>query len=343
MKNPRFIYNVHPMILAEIGQAHDGSVGILHSYIDALAPTGVDAVKFQTHIAAAESSEHEKFRTPFSYVDKTRFDYWKRMELSVEQWKEIKDHCHKVGLQFISSPFSCKAVDVLEKAGVDAYKVGSGEVNNHLLLQKIADTRKPVILSSGMSTTEDLDKAIALFSSQNINVSVLQCTTAYPTKPEQWNLHIIKTLKSRYKITTGYSDHSGDVIACMAATALAAEILEFHVVFDKRMFGPDAKASLTIDEVTWLVKGVKQIRSSLKVESTKDELAEQVTDLKKLFGKSLSVNKNLAAGHTITFNDLEAKKPAGFGIVPAEYKNLIGKKLKRPMKQWDFLNFDDIQ
>jgi N-acetylneuraminate synthase len=125
------------MIIAEIAQAHDGSVGILHSYIDALATTGVDAIKFQTHIAEAESSQFEAFRIPFSYVDKTRFDYWKRMELTVQQWIEVKEHCHKIGVQFISSPFSCKAVDVLEEAGVDIFKIGSGEVSNLLLLEKI--------------------------------------------------------------------------------------------------------------------------------------------------------------------------------------------------------------
>src|SRR5688500_11197890 len=111
------------MIIAEIAQAHDGSVGILHSYIDALSGTGVDAIKFQTHIADAESSEYEPFRKKFSYVDNTRFDYWKRMELSFEQWKEIKDHCTAVNIEFISSPFSCEAVNLLEKLDVKRYKI----------------------------------------------------------------------------------------------------------------------------------------------------------------------------------------------------------------------------
>ena len=148
------------MIIAKIGQTHDGSLGILHSYIDALAPIGIDAIKFQTHIAEAESSPYEQFRIAFSYVDKTRYDYWKRMELTLEKWIEVKAHCDSVGLQFISSPFSCAAVDLLEKVGIHQYKVGSGEINNHLLLQKIAETGKPVILSSGMSNLQELDCAI---------------------------------------------------------------------------------------------------------------------------------------------------------------------------------------
>lgn len=330
------------MIIAEIAQAHDGSVGILHSYIDALAETGVDAVKFQTHIAEAESSEFEQFRIAFSYVDKTRFDYWKRMELSLEQWIEVKEHCHRVGLKFISSPFSCKAVDLLEAAGVDIYKIGSGEVTNTLMLEKIASTGKPVILSSGMSNLNDLDRAVTLFQKNGTSVSVLQCTTAYPTKPEQWGLHVIPELNKRYNIPVGLSDHSGGTTACIAATALGAQILEFHVVFDRRMFGPDAKASIEIDEVAALVKAVKDVGSSLAIQVRKDEQAETVAELKKLFGKSLSINKELPAGHTICFDDLEAKKPYGCGIAPTEFETLIGKKLLRPKKQWDFIRSEDL-
>ena len=330
------------MIIAEIAQAHDGSIGILHSYIDALADTGVDAIKFQTHIAEAESSIHEAFRIPFSYVDKTRYDYWKRMELSVEQWIEVKDHCHKVGLLFISSPFSCKAVDVLEAAGVDVYKIGSGEVSNHLLLEKIAKTGKRVIVSSGMSTMDELDETILLFRKKNIDISILQCSTVYPSQPKDWGLHTIKEFKDRYKISTGFSDHSGGVYACLAATALGAEILEFHVVFDKRMFGPDAKASLEIDEVKMLVSGVNQIKSSLQSQELKDEQVANKQDLKNLFGKSLCINNYLTAGHVLTINDLEAKKPAGLGIAPRDYKQVIGKRLVVAKNQWDFLTNKDL-
>jgi N-acetylneuraminate synthase len=330
------------MIIAEIGQAHDGSVGILHSYIDALANTGIDAIKFQTHIAEAESSEFEQFRIPFSYVDKTRFDYWKRMELTTQQWKEIKQHCDKVNLQFISSPFSCKAVDVLEEAGVSCYKIGSGEVTNFLLLEKIAQTGKPIILSSGLSTMQDLDEAVWYLKEKGVKTSILQCTTAYPTTPTEWNLHIIKDFRKRYNVPTGFSDHSGDVTACLAATSLGAEIVEFHVVFDKRMFGPDAKASIEIDEVPRLAKGVREIREALKSEATKDEQAQQVAGLKTLFGKSLCINKDVNEDHVIAIEDLEARKPFGYGIPPGEFNCVVGKKVKRPMKQWEFITSKDL-
>ena len=131
-----------PNIIAEIGQAHEGSLGIAHSYIDALFDAGVTAIKWQIHIAEAESSIHEPFRVKFSYEDKTRFDYWKRMEFTPEQWNGLKKHCETKGLEFISSPFSNAAVELVEKIGVKRYKVGSGEVSNFLMLEQIAKTGK---------------------------------------------------------------------------------------------------------------------------------------------------------------------------------------------------------
>ena len=166
---------MNPYIIVEIGQAHDGSLGILHSYIDALSKTGIDAIKFQTHIADAESSPQEPFRVNFSYEDKTRFDYWKRMEFTFEQWLEIKKHCDEVGLEFISSPFSIAAVDLLEKINVKKYKIGSGEVTNYLMLDKIAKTGKDIILSSGMSSFNELDDVFKFLSAYNKKISVLQC------------------------------------------------------------------------------------------------------------------------------------------------------------------------
>ena len=185
-------------IIAEIAQAHDGSLGLLHSYIDAVSKAGVDAIKFQTHIAEAESSVHEPFRVNFSYEDKTRFDYWKRMEFTLDQWKEIKKHCDEVGLEFMSSPFSNAAVDILEEVGVKRYKIGSGEVNNFLLLEKIAKTNKPIIISSGMSSFEELDRTIDFLKERKVTYSILQCTTSYPTRPEQYGFNVINQLKEKY-------------------------------------------------------------------------------------------------------------------------------------------------
>jgi len=329
------------MIIAEIAQAHDGSLGILHSYIDALASTGIDAIKFQTHIADAESSTYEPFRIKFSYEDATRYDYWKRMEFTPEQWAGIKQHCGDKGLEFISSPFSNMAVDMLEEIGVKRYKIGSGEITNHLLLHRVALTQKPVILSSGMSTWDELDDAVNYFTSQHIDVSVLQCVSAYPAKPEQWGLNVIQQLKDRYNVKAGYSDHSGDIYACLAAAALGAEIFEFHAVFDKRMFGPDAPASIAIDEIIKLTEGIHQIKKALLHPSVKDNSG--MHQMKTIFEKSLSVNQALKKGTVLEFKHLEAKKPKGHGLAAADYKDVLGRKLKSDKQQWDFLLDADIE
>lgn len=329
-------------IIAEIAQAHEGSLGIAHSYIDVLADCGVDAVKFQTHIAEAESSEFESFRVKFSYEDETRFDYWKRMEFTKEQWLGLKEHCDKKGVEFISSPFSCAAVDLLQEIGVKRYKIGSGEMTNFLMLKKIANTGKPVILSSGMSNYKELEECIAFLKPFGNEVSLLQCTTAYPTKPEQWGLSEISELKSRFSIPVGYSDHSSDITAGIAAVSLGAEILEFHVTFHKSMFGPDAKASLNIEETKQLVQSVRALEIAFNTENSKEDMSH-FSVLKNLFGKSLAINKNLLKGHIISFEDLESKKPRDKGISAKEFQAVLGKKLLIDKNQWQFLSYSDLE
>jgi len=328
-------------IIAEIAQAHEGSLGILHSYIDALADTGVDAIKFQTHIAEAESSLFEPFRVKFSYEDKTRYDYWKRMEFTLEEWKDIKRHCDDVGLEFMSSPFSNMAVDWLEEVGVQKYKIGSGEVNNFLMLEKIAKTGKDIILSSGMSSFVELDETIAFLKQFDNNIAILQCTTKYPTLPIDIGLNVLSELRERYNLSVGFSDHSGTIYPGLAAVSLGADILEFHVVFDKKMFGPDSKSSLTIEETKQLVEGVRFIETSLNSKIDKNDNSA-FKELKNIFEKSLAVNKSMQKGDILTINDLEAKKPFGQGISSKLYKDILGKKLTKDLLKWDFINEGDV-
>ncbi|PSL03949.1 N-acetylneuraminate synthase family protein [Cecembia rubra] len=330
------------LIIAEIAQAHEGSLGIAYSYIDALAACGVDAVKFQTHVAEAESSLAEPFRVKFSYVDQTRMDYWKRMEFTLEQWKGLKSHCDEVGVEFMSSPFSCAAVDILEEVGVKRYKIGSGEVSNFLLLEKIARTGKPIILSSGMSDYRELVETIDFLRPFGNELSILQCTTAYPTAPEQWGLQELAVLKEKFGLPVGYSDHSADITACIAASALGAEILEFHAVFDRRMFGPDAKASLEINEIKQLVASVRRLEQSFAADASKLDVSKY-SELKTMFGKSLAVNKALKAGHVLRREDLESKKPSDQGIPAKFFQQVIGKVLNKNLNQWDFLREEDLK
>lgn len=329
------------MIIAEIAQAHDGSLGNAHAFIDALVETGVDAIKFQTHIAEAESSDLEPFRVKFSKQDSTRYDYWKRMEFTLDQWKGIQAHCHEVGLKFISSPFSNAAVDLLDRIDVDAIKIGSGEISNLLMLEKIAKTGKPIILSSGMSDMDELEKTINFLKSFSNPLSLLQCTTAYPTLPEQWGLNVIGILKEKFGIPVGFSDHSGNIFATLAAATLGAEIFEFHVVFDKRQFGPDTIASITIDQTKIMVQGIKEIQKALSNPIEKSDISKY-TELKRIFGKSLAINKDLKKGTVIQFEDLESKKPGDQGISSSDYQLVLGKSLTRDLNKWDFLKLEHI-
>jgi N-acetylneuraminate synthase len=337
MNKPHSVFTI-----AEIAQAHDGSLGMAHAYIDALAKREVDAVKFQIHLAYAESSAHEPFRKKFSYQDKTRYEYWERMSFTLNQWKALKRHCDEVGIEFLVSVFSNAAVDWAEEIGVKRYKIGSGEVNNMLLLEKIKQTGKPVILSSGMSSIEELDRSINFFKSEDVEVSLLQCTTAYPTTPQKYGLNLINTFKSRYDISIGFSDHSAKISTCIAAVALGAEIIEFHAAFSKEQFGPDTTSSLSLDQIGDLISEVRNVKSALNHPVDKNDLKD-FDALKSIFEKSLAVNKDLKKGHVLSFEDLEAKKPKNKGIDPKCFNEIIGKKLKMDKKAWSFLNFEDLK
>jgi N,N'-diacetyllegionaminate synthase len=330
------------LVIAEIGQAHDGSVGILHSLVEAAANTGVDAVKFQVHIARAESSSLEPFRVNFSHVDSTRYDYWRRMELTEDQWIKLKEKCDDLNVEFLATPFSNVAVDLLEKLGVVRYKIGSGDVNNPLLLEKVGMTNKEVILSSGLSSLEDLDRSTAQLSSAGCPFAILQCTTKYPTKAEDLHLGSIDLLRRRYNCPVGLSDHSGEIYGGLGAVALGADIVECHVTFDKRMFGPDSQASLTIDQLAVMVEGIRFLEKARV--GVKQEVHELGTEeLRRMFGKALAVNRDMEVGETITFEDLEGKKPSDGGVPVGNYEEVVGRQLSTTKKAWKFLNKGDFK
>ena len=329
------------MIIAEIGLSHEGSLGSAHSYIDALASTGIDAIKFQTHIADAESSDFEPFRVNFSKQDETRQQYWKRTEFTIEQWMGLKKHCEDLNIEFISTPSSISAVELLEKLNVARFKVGSGDTSNLLLLKRLGKTRKPILLSSGMSSFDELETSIAFLREFGNPLIIMQCTSKYPTDPKDWGLNVIQELKNRFELPVGFSDHSGTIYACLAAAVMGAEVFEFHVVFDKRQFGPDVSSSITINQVKTLTDGIKTIQTAMNNPINKDNI-HQFEDLKNMFGKSLSVNKYKKAGEIIKFEDLESKKPSEYGIPANEFEKIVGKTLNKKLEKWSFINWEDL-
>src|SRR5262245_22931627 len=228
-----------------------------HAYVDAIANAGADAVKFQTHIAAAESTPAEPFRVEFSQQDATRYDYWQRMEFSEEQWRTLAEHARARGLLFVSSPFSIRAVDLLERVGQPLWKIASGETGNMQLLDRVLETRAPVLLSTGMSPVSEIDAAVRRVQSLGVSVGVFQCTTAYPCPPEKIGLNQLAVFRQRYGCWVGLSDHSGTIYPGLAGAALGMDLLEVHVTLSREMFGPDVIASVTTAELKQLMEGVR--------------------------------------------------------------------------------------
>lgn len=316
------------LVIAEIGQAHDGSLGTAHAFVAAAADAGAGAIKFQTHIAAAESTPGEPFRVHFSPQDATRYDYWRRMELTPAQWRGLADHAAERGLIFLSTPFSFAAVDLLEGLDLAAWKVGSGEVTNLPMLERMAAGGRPVLLSSGMSSWADLDKAVAVVDAAGAPRALFQCTTAYPTAPEQVGLNVLDELRRRYRCPVGLSDHSGTIYAGLAAATLGANLLEVHLTLSRRAFGPDVPASVTVEELASLVQGVRFIERALNHPIDKDDVAEELAPLRRMFGKSLVAAHDLEAGRVLRREDLALKKP-GDGIPAADLEHVVGRRLSQ--------------
>lgn len=331
----------HPLVIAEIAQAHDGSLGTAHALIDAAAMAGADVVKFQTHIAAAESTPAEPWRVRFSEQDASRYDYWKRMEFSPEQWDSLSRHAERAGLAFLSSPFSRQAVDLLQSIGVGAFKVASGELLSPELLAAIAATGKPVLLSTGMSSFEEIDAAVERLRAGDAPIAVLQCTSKYPCPPESIGLNLLDELAERYDCPVGLSDHSGTIYPGLAAVALGAEIVEVHLTSSRHAFGPDVPASLTVEELGMLVDGVDFVHRMLQNPLDKDSVAAELAPMRRLFTKSLVAARDLPAGHRLEAADLVAKKP-GTGIPPGRLDRVVGRRLTTDLAADELLSPDHL-
>lgn len=333
--------NTEAFIIAEVGQAHDGSLGAAYAYIDAIAETGADAVKFQTHIADAESTIDEPFRIKFSKQDRNRYEYWKRMEFKPDEWRGLADYAKQKGLVFLSSPFSIKAVDLLEEIGIEAWKIGSGEISSFDLFDAIIKTNKPVLLSTGMSNYAEIGNSIDYLRRHDTAVALFQCTSKYPVALEEVGLNVISELKKKFECPVGLSDHSGTIYPSIAAMAKGAEIIEVHVVFDKRMFGPDTKASLTFDDLEILVNTSKAFHVMNTHNVDKDEQAKKLGEMRDIFKKSISITQDYSKGTIIKREMLVLKKP-GNGIPISDIDKLIGKKLLHDVSPKKLLRWEDI-
>jgi N,N'-diacetyllegionaminate synthase len=330
------------LIIGEVALTHDGSLGLAHAFVDAIANAGADAVKFQTHIAAAESTPSEPFRVKFSKQDETRYDYWKRMEFTEEGWRGLAEHARERGIIFLSSPFSIQAIELLDRIGMPLWKIASGETSNAMLLDRILDTGKPVLLSTGMSPIEEIDGAVARVRARKVDVGVFQCTTPYPCPPEKIGLNLIPFYRERYGCWVGLSDHSATIYPGLAGAALGMDMLEVHVALSREMFGPDVIASVTTQELRQLVDGIRFIERMRAHPLDKNASAQETAPLRQLFTRSLVASANLPAGTVIAREHVAIKKP-GTGLQPERLEEVIGRRLARPVTVDQVLAAEDIE
>lgn len=328
-------------VMGEVALTHDGSLGQAHAFVDAIAAAGADGVKFQMHIAEAESTPEEPFRVTFSRQDGTRYDYWRRMAFTPDQWQGLADHCRQRGVAFVCSPFSPEAVDVLERIGQPFWKVASGEIGHLALLDRMIATGRPVVISSGMSPLAETDAAMARIAAAGNQAGVLQCTTAYPCPPELIGLNLIPVFRQRYGGWVGLSDHSATIYPGLAAVTLGIDILELHVTLSREMFGPDVPASVTTAELRQLVDGIRFIEQMKVSPLDKDAAALKAAPLRAIFTRSLVARVARPAGHVLTPEDLVLKKP-GTGLPESRLADVVGRRLRRAIGADELLSDDHL-
>ena len=328
-------------LIAEIAQAHDGSLGTAHAHVEAAAEAGADAIKFQTHIAASESTRDEPFRVAFSRQDATRYEYWQRTGFTEDQWAGLAEHARDRGLAFLSSPFSREAVEMLRWIGVPAWKVASGEVGTADLIDDMVAGGEPVLLSTGMSGFDDIDAAVATLRAGKTPFAVLQCPSRYPTAYEEVGLNVIGELAARYGCPAGLSDHSGKVFPGLAAIARGAAVVEVHLTLTRRAFGPDVPVSLTVEELALLAEARDAVHAMDAHPVDKDAAAVRLAGMRTLFGRSLAPREALAPGTVLTAAMLVPKKPAS-GIPIAALQEIVGRRVTRPVPADRLLSWEDI-
>ena len=331
-----------PLVIAEIALSHDGSLGMAHAFLDAAAEAGADAVKFQTHIAMAESTFDEPFRIEFSPQDAKRYHYWRRTAFTAEQWQELAARAKKRGVMFLSSPFSVEAVHLLARLGVTLWKVPSGELRSRDLFEAMLAAGGQILVSSGMSPWQEIDDTVALLSSRGADFVVMQCTSRYPTPLSAVGLNVLEEMRRRYDCPVGLSDHSGTPFPALAAMARGAAVIELHVTFDRRMFGPDVPASITFEELGFICRARDAFVEMDENPVDKDAMANSLASMRQIFGRSLAASRPLPAGTLLTPGMLVPRKPGG-GIPMEAMQKVMGRRLARDVEPERILRWDDLE
>ncbi len=336
------------LIIAEAGVNHNGSMVMAKQLIDVAAEAGADYVKFQTFKTEnlvskdAKKAEYQLENMTDAKSD-SQFEMLKKLELSIEMHHELIDYCKQKKINFLSTAFDLESIDLLNSVGINLFKIPSGEITNLPYLQKIGSLNKKVIVSSGMCVMSEITDAVNIlvsFGTTRENISVLHCTTDYPTAINDVNLNAMLSIKEHLNLGVGYSDHTLGIEVPIAAVAMGATIIEKHFTLDKKLSGPDHKASLEPAELKAMILAIRNIEKAMG-NSLKQPTDAEIKN-KLAARKSIHLSKNLTKGHVINQNDLVMKRP-GDGISPMLMMSVIGKKIKAEMVKEYKLKWEDLE
>lgn len=335
-------------IIAEAGVNHNGQDDLAYTLVDKAFEAGADAIKFQTFSAdkvvqkSAAKAQYQQAATGGG----SQYDMLKKLEMSPELHEGLMAHCAKLGIEFMSTPFDADSADFLVTHGMKHMKIPSGEITNHVFLRHLAGLGVPLILSTGMATTDEITEAVDVLHAHwsgtealEDTLTILHCTSNYPTAPEHVNLRAMATIGTLTGMPIGYSDHTLGIAVCPAAVALGAQVLEKHFTLDRKMEGPDHKASLEPDELKAMIDHVRIIEAALG--SAEKGPTETEHEMRVLARRSIAAGRNIPAGTTLSADDLVLLRPAT-GILPKHYDSIIGRQTTRAITAGDTLQWDAV-
>jgi N-acetylneuraminate synthase/N,N'-diacetyllegionaminate synthase len=330
-------------IVAEIGVNHNGSVATAKKLIDAAKDADADAVKFQaykTERIATKYAEKARYQRETTDPRKTQYEMLKKLEFNGDDFRQLCAYAKKRGIIFLSSAFDNESVDLLDSLDVPAFKIPSGETTNLPLLQYIAGKKKPVILSTGLSTLDEIKEALDVLKKNGVeNIILLHCVTSYPTKPEEANLRVIPILKRKFGFPVGFSDHTLGVFVSVSAVALGAVLIEKHFTLSKELSGPDHRASLEPSEFKQMVMAIREVEKSLG--DGEKRLTADEEEIKKVARRSIVARVKIAKGTVIREDMLDFKRP-GTGLRPRDMDKVVGKKAKKGIEADELITFEKL-
>lgn len=325
------------VVIAEAGVNHNGDIRLAKRLIEAAKWAGADYVKFQTFISenlvssVAEKADYQKKASSNHNNEESQLEMLKQLELSREDFIELKKYCGELEIGFLSTPFDLESIDFLEELNMDFWKIPSGEITNLPYLLKIRETKRPIVLSTGMSNLEEITEAISTLEEKGSrDIKILHCTTEYPAPLEEVNLKAMITMKDVFQKEVGYSDHTQGIDIPIAAVALGATVIEKHFTLDKGMEGPDHQASLEPSELKDMVDSIRRVQLALGNGEKLPTLSEEKN--MKVARKSIVAKKEIKCGEEFTESNITVKRP-GNGLSPMKWFNVLGNLAKRDFEK----------